>query len=575
MAEVEVDSPSTRAAWRLKEWAPIVDDALASIPEDVLTLLLSYLTGSDIVRLGMTNKQMRVQASDERLWGEVLRCSFSYRHFVLDRPRSDISWVQLYRENEAMLSLQFLEWESGENEGRSPGQREGHMYTVLQGQPLIHGGFGRGIHQDVWAVNLEEWPSVTYQYLPVVGETVPHPCYGGTLTAVGDQAVSVGGMLFGGYQGELDAVWSMRMENVAQDDGSIHRCVRWQSVELDGHPMTPRGYHTATASLDESFIAVFGGISQSEAIADLVFIHVDGWRCEEPATTGAPPAPRFGASVSFIGEHMWVVGGGNGGDLLRDGVDLASVHSLHLPSLTWTEVSVRGELEQMPRWIGRCHTGTVVADKIVIFGGSRHTSDRLVVLDTSNACWQLPSVRGERPLARHCQAMWHFGKHVYFHGGWGFGSALDDVHRLNLCVLDQFEDDTDYSFDADDGEDATRYYHDYRPMRGMGGLLELLIMRRGLQGGMVGFAELLRGVAEAEDVEVELAEPLFDEDEEADEEDDADLLFAEVLRGAYPPEYSDDDGDDGEGAVGDEDAADDGAHAAAEESEAMERDELE
>lgn len=78
---------------------------------------------------------------------------------------------------------------------------------------------------------------------------------------------------------------------------------------------------------------LFGGISRRAACNSLAVLDVQRMRWEHPTTTGIRPPPRFGCTIAEWGGKLWVVGGGDGRDLLRSGDDLVDVHCLNLDTM--------------------------------------------------------------------------------------------------------------------------------------------------------------------------------------------------------------------------------------------------
>ena len=55
------------------------------------------------------------------------------------------------------------------------------------------------------------------------------------------------------------------------------------------------------------------------------------WTWQPPLDiTGSPPTPRFDHSMTSVGDKVFVVGGSDGDDILRSGVDLADIYVLDL-----------------------------------------------------------------------------------------------------------------------------------------------------------------------------------------------------------------------------------------------------
>lgn len=113
-------------------------------------------------------------------------------------------------------------------------------------------------------------------------------------------------------------------------------------------------------------------------------------------TSGAEPSPRHGHSMSLLPPSpgfplgsVWVFGGADGGDILREGTELRDFHVLDLASRAWTQP--RLPADAVPRWAGRCHSATVVGPKVFIYGGSTRMTHRV----SGRAGWSVPVLRAD------------------------------------------------------------------------------------------------------------------------------------------------------------------------------------
>ena len=121
--------------------------------------------------------------------------------------------------------------------------------------------------------------------------------------------------------------------------------------------------------------------------------------------TDAPPAAAGG--------KLWLFGGGNGGDLVREGNDLRDVWTLDLRGpepLAWARVAMGPAgswgVRPTPTCLGRCHAGVLVGSKWVLFGGSLHMSNEVAWLARARVTRVTdPRFRAWRRLTRPAMPM--------------------------------------------------------------------------------------------------------------------------------------------------------------------------
>ena len=211
--------------------------------------------------------------------------------------------------------------------------------------------------------------------------------------------VTFGGVTQGGYRGDI-ACTSELIVTVSPGDSQGSAAtydIEWTERQLDpadGEALPiSRGYHSACVRESEpGAIVVYGGLHGGEPLDDVVRFDTDAFEWSAVETVGPTPAARWAHSASFIGERMWVVGGGDGSDLLRSGDDFADVHVLDfgVTPPRWASVDVSAS-RSIPRVMGKCHTATAVGCNIVCLAGSMDFSDELWVLNTSNAMATSPA----------------------------------------------------------------------------------------------------------------------------------------------------------------------------------------
>ncbi|KAI6706560.1 hypothetical protein NL676_009522 [Syzygium grande] len=117
------------------------------------------------------------------------------------------------------------------------------------------------------------------------------------------------------------------------------------------------------------------------------------------------------------------------------GSPLRKLHAASKPvKQTWSQPTIKGT-PPAPR---DSHSCTNVGDNLFVFGGTdgMNTLKDLHILDTSSHTWISPSIRGEGPEAREGHSAALVGKRLFIFGG--CGKSLDDdeeVYYNDLFIL--------------------------------------------------------------------------------------------------------------------------------------------
>ena len=140
----------------------------------------------------------------------------------------------------------------------------------------------------------------------------------------------------------------------------------------------------------------------------------------QPQRFGTPPSPRNGHSMTLIGMHLYVFGGGD------ENLSFNDVHTLHVGNMAWDKPLLHGT---MPSPRSR-HSATALGNNMVVFGGVGGGNDLHIleaphppahngthvtptphptpspratsspVRQTDTLTWYVPKVGGEPPLPR-------------------------------------------------------------------------------------------------------------------------------------------------------------------------------
>ena len=116
----------------------------------------------------------------------------------------------------------------------------------------------------------------------------------------------------------------------------------------------------------------------------------------QPQRFGTPPSPRNGHSMTLIGMHLYVFGGGD------ENLSFNDVHTLHVGNMAWDKPLLHGTLPS-PR---SRHSATALGNNMVVFGGVGGGND-LHILEArrrARASAHPPPRRHPRPTQRHTHA---------------------------------------------------------------------------------------------------------------------------------------------------------------------------
>ncbi|KAG2444353.1 hypothetical protein HXX76_001109 [Chlamydomonas incerta] len=296
-----------------------------------------------------------------------------------------------------------------------------------------------------WALPDQDAPCGWQWRVPRVAGRKPPVRYGHSATRCGPGGswlAVYGGMQAGGYAAEISSLALLRpfsgeLPGTEDLDPADYE-YEWHLPQLSGPDPGARGYHSAAASEDGMRLFVFGGIARRDSTARLSAIDLRTMTVDRPATTGDGPSPRFGCSLFCYGGKLWVVGGGNGSDLARSGVDLFDMFTLDLATWRWEEVTPANEPHDR-NVMGRCHASALLGSKLLLFGGSLELGNHITWLDVGASpapVWGHPAaVLGTPPGKRMSAVVALSRSDLLVFGGWIYSCGeMGDLHRFKLLL---------------------------------------------------------------------------------------------------------------------------------------------
>ncbi|XP_062170810.1 acyl-CoA-binding domain-containing protein 6-like isoform X2 [Alnus glutinosa] len=230
------------------------------------------------------------------------------------------------------------------------------------------------------------------------------------------------------------------------------RNMRWERVQL--HPKHSLGGaqqqqqqvgeisgpgkrwgHTCNAIKGGRFLYVFGGYGRDNCQTNQVHVFdTANQTWSQPLIKGIPPTPRDSHSCTTVGDNLFVFGGTDGMNPLKD------LHILDTSSRTWISPSLRGDGPEAREG----HTAALVGKRLFVFGGCGKSADNndeiyyndLYVLNTETFVWKRAATSGTPPSPRDSHTCSSWKNNIIVIGGEdAHDYYLSDVHVLDTDTL--------------------------------------------------------------------------------------------------------------------------------------------
>eukprot|EP01018_Ginkgo_biloba_P010179 Gb_31051 [translate_table: standard] len=249
----------------------------------------------------------------------------------------------------------------------------------------------------------------------------------------------------------------MRWERVKAKTKSGENLENIKSSGRKGGSLGPgkRWGHTCNAVKNGRSVYVFGGYGKDNCQTNDVHIFDSSKQTWiKPMLKGNPPTPRDSHSCTTVGTCLFVFGGTDGQNPLKDLhiLDTEPTSADRQPNLcigalqfkikatnSWIEPEVHGEGPAAREG----HSAALIGHRLFVFGGCGKTEDAeeiyyndLYILDTTNLTWTRAVTSGRSPSPRdsHTCSSWN-NKIVVVGGEDASDSYLSDVHVLDADTL--------------------------------------------------------------------------------------------------------------------------------------------
>lgn len=203
----------------------------------------------------------------------------------------------------------------------------------------------------------------------------------------------------------------------------------WTKPILKGNFPTPRDSHSCTTV--GSCLFVFGGTDGQNPLRDLVILDTATNSWTQPDVHGEGPAAREGHSAALIGHRLFIFGG-CGKTQEEEEIYYNDLYILDTTNLTWTKAVTSGK-PPSPR---DSHTCSSWNNKIIVVGGEDALGSYLSdvhVVDADTLVWEQIKTTGQILTPRAGHSTVSLGKYLFVFGGFTDDRYLfDDLHILNI-----------------------------------------------------------------------------------------------------------------------------------------------
>ncbi|CAI0453753.1 unnamed protein product [Linum tenue] len=227
----------------------------------------------------------------------------------------------------------------------------------------------------------------------------------------------------------------MRWERLQQQQPAQYHSGGGVIPQLGLNVPGKRWGHTCNSIRGGRFLYLFGGYGKENCHTNQVHVFdtaTQSW--SRPAVKGTPPIPRDSHTCTTVGDNLYVFGGTDGMNPLRD------LHILDTSTHTWISPTTRGDGPEAREG----HSAALVGKRIFIFGGCGQSSetnnevyyDDLYILNTETFMWKRATTSGSPPSARDSHTCSSWRNYVIVIGGEdGHDYYLSDVHMLDTETL--------------------------------------------------------------------------------------------------------------------------------------------
>ncbi|XP_035543495.1 tRNA wybutosine-synthesizing protein 2/3/4-like isoform X3 [Juglans regia] len=199
---------------------------------------------------------------------------------------------------------------------------------------------------------------------------------------------------------------------------------------IKGTPPTPRDSHSCTTVADNLF--VFGGTDGMNPLKDLHILDTSSHTWISPSIRGDGPEAREGHSAALVGKRLFIFGGCGKSADTNDEIYYNDLYILNTETFVWKRAATSGT-PPSPR---DSHTCSSWKNNVIVIGGEDgndyYLSD-VHVLDTDTLVWRELNTSGHLLPPRAGHATVAFGKNLFVFGGFTDAQNLyNDLYALDV-----------------------------------------------------------------------------------------------------------------------------------------------
>ncbi|XP_065879355.1 uncharacterized protein [Euphorbia lathyris] len=193
---------------------------------------------------------------------------------------------------------------------------------------------------------------------------------------------------------------------------------------------TPRDSHSCTTVGDSLF--VFGGTDGMNPLKDLHILNTSSHTWTSPIVRGEGPEAREGHSAALVGKRLFIFGGCGKSPNTGEEVYYNDLYIFNTETSVWKEAATSG----IPPSSRDSHTCSSWKNKIIVIGGEDghdyYLSD-VHILDAETLVWKELSTTGQKLSPRAGHSTVAFGKNLFVFGGFTDAQNLyDDLYMLDI-----------------------------------------------------------------------------------------------------------------------------------------------
>eukprot|EP01119_Soliformovum_irregulare_P001044 TRINITY_DN10789_c0_g1_i1.p1 TRINITY_DN10789_c0_g1~~TRINITY_DN10789_c0_g1_i1.p1 ORF type:complete len:464 (+),score=54.88 TRINITY_DN10789_c0_g1_i1:65-1456(+) len=403
-------SPPTK-----KKWVPKFYFPLLALPAEIVFVIVSFLTPSDLCRIARVC--IKLKDLSRMSWKPLCEREYEFTGMLNSQ---DINWQEYFylRKQISSPKKNAFVWSTPEVYGDRPSPRMA-LSGVAVGTKIVY--IGGQLEDYVRYDDIYFFDTETMRFTKPIIQGNP-PKFARHVAVAIEQRVFV----FGGFNG-FGVYYSLAVLDTEK--------LTWTYPETHGTAPIPRTNHAAAAVGDKMYI--YGGNytpvgtadEEYTVLGDLFVLNTTTMTWSEPTTYGTHPGPRTAHTLLAVGSTLYLFGGG----IWQPKPDrwikkFNDIYHFDTKRMLWTKIRTSGEIP-----ICSFPISFTVHHWIFFFGGQKITehyiTNKMYYYDTvCGMCHELIA-DGETPKPRDLGTASFIGDRAYMFAG-SSGVPVNDLDVL-------------------------------------------------------------------------------------------------------------------------------------------------